>query len=434
MQKLLSLLLLAFLAACSVTPPPEKLVLKPARFADLPGWGDYENFRAVEALRESCALWLKKPEKRPATVGEMQFPAANWNLPCLMADRVQPGQTRGFFETYFQPYAVDNGRDEPDGLLTAYYEPLLHGAYQPDARYRYPVWGVPTDLVAGQPYLTHREIYEQGLHGRAEALLYVDDYVDLFFLQIQGSGRVQLPDGTITKLGFAGKNGHGYTAIGKVLIEREELPREGMSMQVLKDWLRKNPDQALDVMFTNESYVFFRLLDEKGPIGAQGVALTPEGSLAIDDAFYPYGLPFWLDTTLPDMPGIAGGQTYRQLVVAQDTGGAILGVVRGDLFMGYGEMAEALAGHMKQPVRFWLLLPRALRCTLAFPHRRPAQSPAYLGQPPRKPPQNHPYRPGPTAGWRQRRVFAAVEAIAVIIFLCVLKVFFFKKFIKSSYY
>jgi membrane-bound lytic murein transglycosylase A len=144
-----------------------------------------------------------------------------------------------------------------------------------------------------------------------------------------------------------------------VLIEREELPREGMSMQVLKDWLRKNPDQALDVMFTNESYVFFRLLDEKGPIGAQGVALTPEGSLAIDDAFYPYGLPFWLDTTLPDMPGIAGGQTYRQLVVAQDTGGAILGVVRGDLFMGYGEMAEALAGHMKQPVRFWLLLPRA---------------------------------------------------------------------------
>jgi membrane-bound lytic murein transglycosylase A len=191
----------------------------------------------------------------------------------------------------------------------------------------------------------------------------VDDPVALFFLQIQGSGRVALPDGSVVRVGYSSQNGHDYTAIGKVLIERGEIEREKISLQSIRAWLRAHPAQAAAVMDANRSYVFFRVLPG-APVGGSGVELTPGRSLAVDTAFLPYGIPLWLDTTYPtgesqNAETAAVAAPLRRLVVAQDRGGAIRGPVRGDLLWGAGVEAEDLAGRMKQRGRYWLLWPKA---------------------------------------------------------------------------
>jgi membrane-bound lytic murein transglycosylase A len=349
--------------------------LEPIGFEDLPVWPPLELEEALSAFRKSC----EKLPDGPVVAGDKTISPQAWERACRKTDFVGlQDNPMGFFTSAFQPYAaVTQGRDS--GLLTGYYEPLLYGSLTPDERFKYPVWGVPKDLAS--PYLTHREIDENGLEGRAETLLYVDDPVDLFFLHIQGSGNVQLPDGGTVQLGYAGKNGHPYTAIGRILIDRGEIPAEEMTAQRLKAWLRDHPGKAKEIMWQNESYVFFTLRDtEEHAIGAEGVPLTPEASIAVDPSHVPYGTPVYVDTTLPNPPLLSGdpstGQvevcsggedkatedeasTYQRLLVAQDTGGAIRGPLRGDLFFGPGERAEALAGAMKQSAKFYLLLPKA---------------------------------------------------------------------------
>jgi membrane-bound lytic murein transglycosylase A len=193
------------------------------------------------------------------------------------------------------------------------------------------------------------------LSGRGLELLWIEDPVDAFFLHIQGSGQVEMTDGSRVRVGFAGRNGHAYYPIGAELIRRGEIPQEQMSMQAIRAWLVAHPEEAPGLMALNESYVFFRFVDGEGPIGAQGVPLLPGRSMAVDPAFVPYGVPLWLDTTNP----IAGGTPLRRLVIAQDAGGAIKGPIRGDLFWGSGEAAGAGAGLMKQLGRWFLLLPKA---------------------------------------------------------------------------
>ena len=183
----------------------------------------------------------------------------------------------------------------------------------------------------------------------------MDSAADAFFLHIQGSGRIRLPDGSIMRVGYAGTNGHPYTAIGRELIARGAVPREKMSMQAIRGWLTANPADGARLMRTNKSYVFFRELTGDGPLGAQGVALTPERSLAVDRRLLPLGLPVWLDTAEPD------GTPFRRLMVAQDTGGAIRGAVRADVFWGPGARAADRAGKMKSPGRYWFLIPRAAK-------------------------------------------------------------------------
>jgi membrane-bound lytic murein transglycosylase A len=204
------------------------------------------------------------------------------------------------------------------------------------------------------PYPTRSEIDAGALAGKGSELLWVDDAVDAFFLHVQGSGRVVMENGQLVRLGFAGRNGHPYVAIGRELISRGAIPRERMSMQAIRAWLKANPGEASEVMALNPSFIFFRIIDGEGPIGAEGVPLTPGRSLAVDPAFVPLGLPIWLDTTDPLKPE----QPLRRLVVAQDTGSAIKGPVRGDLFWGFGETAAAKAGSMNQRGRYFLLLPR----------------------------------------------------------------------------
>ena len=211
-------------------------------------------------------------------------------------------------------------------------------------------------MVQGRliPYHNRHQIERGALRGRKLELVWVDSAADAFFLHIQGSGRIRLRDGSVLRVGYAGTNGHPYTAIGRDLIARGAILREKMSMQAIRDWMSANPAEGAALMRTNKSYIFFRELTGPGPLGAQGVALTPERSIAVDRSALPLGLPVWLDTTLPD----GAATPYRRLMVAQDTGGAIKGAVRADVFWGPGARAARMAGAMKSPGRYWFLIPR----------------------------------------------------------------------------
>ena len=352
-------------------------VLKPVSFADLPGWAGDRHSEALSALRRSCA----KPMRYPARAGggEERFGRAeDWRSVCAEARRIDAsddGAARAFFERRFRPWRVA-GKDGDTGLITGYYEPELAGARQPSDVYPVPLFTRPRDLVtvslkdfgeafdeerlAGRveegrlkPYYSRARIVDGALAGQGLEIVWVADPVEAFFLQIQGSGRVRLPDGEVLRLGYAATNGRPYTAIGRVLAARGELAIEEVSLQSIRAWLRANPARQREILDRNESYVFFRELRGEGPIGTQGVALTPGRSLAVDRRFLPLGVPLWIDTPDPLDPE----NPIRRLVVAQDTGGAIRGTVRGDLFLGAGEEAEERAGRMRSPGRYYLLLP-----------------------------------------------------------------------------
>jgi membrane-bound lytic murein transglycosylase A len=291
-------------------------------------------------------------------------------------------QARGFFEDWFQPYWVTDA-GAADGLFTGYYEPLLFGSRDAGGRYTVPLYRAPADLVrvdlgrfdpelsgysiSGRiegnqfvPYYSRAEIEAGALDGRGLELLWVDDAVDKFFLQIQGSGQVRLADGSLTRVGYAGQNGHPYRAIGRDLIELGALERAEVSLQSIRAWLEANPSSATTIMDRNRSYIFFEerrdLGPDDGPLGAQGVPLTAGRSLAVDLRHIPLGAPLWLETTVPWPEGPA---PFRHLMIAQDTGGAIDGIVRGDVFFGAGARAEAAAGRMKSGGRYAILLPKS---------------------------------------------------------------------------
>jgi membrane-bound lytic murein transglycosylase A len=359
-------------------PPAPRLTLNAVGFGELPGWAADRQSDAVDALARSCRRLTSQPKDRSlgiaGTVGD-------WVAPCSALAQVPAGDdaaARAWMEAWFQPYAAGNN-GEAEGLFTGYYEAELHGARQSGGRYTVPLYRRPDDLVmvdlgefrdelkgqriAGRvvegrlrPYEDRAAIESGALRGRGLEMLWVDDPVDAFFLQIQGSGRVMLEDGTSLRIGYAGQNGHPYVAIGRELIARGALTREAVSMPAIRDWLRANPQEADAVMNRNPSFVFFRELDGDGPVGAQGVALTPGRSLAVDRSFVPYGVPIWLDAEDP----VDGEVRVQRLLVAQDTGGAIRGPVRGDVFWGHGPEAEHRAGLMKSRGRYFLLLPKTV--------------------------------------------------------------------------
>ncbi|MDR2452473.1 MAG: murein transglycosylase A [Candidatus Accumulibacter sp.] len=379
------LFLSLFLAACatvdktppcscptaSETPRPAE-PLRPARWSDLPGWRDDDPTAAWPAFLQSCRGMAGKPH----------WPA--WRAVCEEARAVSGEDARavrGFFENRFTPYRLTNPDGSTQGLVTGYYEPLLRGSRTRAEEFDEPVFGVPPDLLSIDLSAVAPDLANQRLRGRLEGnrvlpywsraemnargwadlhpetvLLWVDDPVELFFLQIQGSGRVRLPDGSLVRLGYADQNGHPYRAIGRVLAERGEIPIEQSSMQRIKEWARANPSRLSELLETNPSYVFFREMPERGPdegpVGALGVPLTPGRSIAVDRRHVPLGAPVFLSTTAP-----ASMAPLRRLMLAQDTGGAIRGVVRADFFWGFGAEAGSQAGRMKQPGEMWVLLP-----------------------------------------------------------------------------
>ncbi|MEQ8345942.1 MAG: MltA domain-containing protein [Sneathiellaceae bacterium] len=344
--------------------PGPDLALTPSTFSSLPGWVADDHAAALPALRRSCATILRQPADRMAGPRPEFGRIGDWQPVC--ADLAAAGPldriaARQFFEDRFRPFQVA-GTDGYDGLFTGYYEASLTGARKPDAVHRHPLYRLPPELSGGKKpdgFPARAAIEAGALRGRGLELVWVDDPVDSFFLHIQGSGRVALADGTAMRVGYAGQNGHPYFAIGRALIDRGEVPKEQMSMQAIRAWLAANPDRAQALMNMNASYIFFRELDGDGPIGAQGVALTPERSLAVDRTLFAYGLPVWLDTA-GGGEAPPSGLPLRRLMVAQDTGGAIRGAVRGDVFWGHGEDAAARAGGMRDPGRMWVLVPQTL--------------------------------------------------------------------------
>ena len=335
----------------------------------LPDWNNDNLAEALPAFLLSCNA-LKT--------------AADWASACAAATQVRkadPMAARQFFESTFVPWLVHNADGGTEGLVTGYYEPLLHGSRIFGRGYRYPVYGVPPDLLVidlaesnpdlkgirlrGRmqdrkvvPYYTRAEI-ERGLaplHGRE--ILWVDDPVELFFLHVQGSGRVRLPGGETVRIGFAEHNGHPYKSIGKILVERGDLAADKASMQGIKQWAAKNTNRIAALLQLNPAYVFFRELPDSplGPIGAQGVPLTPGRSIAVDVMTTPLGAPVFLSTTSP-----LSSRPLNRLVVAQDAGTAIKGAVRADFFWGFGDEAGQSAGRMRQSGRMWVLYPRGSR-------------------------------------------------------------------------
>jgi membrane-bound lytic murein transglycosylase A len=374
---------------------PAELALRPVAFADLPGWTS-DDTGAVPALMAACRRIAAQPAETRVGPGGLAGSVRDWLGPCREAELLQRGNgavLRSYVQKWFRPYEVSNG-GHADGTFTGYYEAELRGSRSRDARYATPIYARPDDLVAvdlgdfreeldGQvvvghlvdgklvPYLTRAEIDDGALGGRGLELLWVDDPVDAFFLHIQGSGRDLMTDGRVVQVGYAANNGYPFLGNARTLIDSGELAPEDASMQAVRAWLRSHPRDARALMQRNRRYIFFQELDGEGPIGALGVALTPERSLAVDPAYIPLGAPLWLDTTWPAGTPEAG-RPLRRLMVAQDVGGAIKGAVRGDVYWGSGEAALAVAGGMKQKGRYYLLLPKTVAPKSITTARAPA--------------------------------------------------------------
>jgi membrane-bound lytic murein transglycosylase A len=349
--------LLLAVAACTTAPPRHGGTIKrdqsrwvPVDWDDLPGWNGDGVRAAWPALASSC-----------------ERPAQAWTKLCASVQREPPSSdahARAWLMKYLQPYRVEAPDGKASGLITGYYEPMLDAQRRPGGQHRVALYSPPADLATRRPYWTRQELEtvpaaRASLRGREIA--YVVDPLDALVLQIQGSGRLRItePDGSVrtVRLAYAGHNDQPYQSVGRWLIDRGELPAGQASWPAIKDWARRNPARVDELLRANPRFVFFR--EEPlpnpavGPRGAMGVPLTPGRSIAVDPRSIPYGAPVWIDTTEP-----LGSTPLRKLVLAQDTGSAIVGAVRADYFWGWGTDAAEQAGRMKQPLRMWVLWPR----------------------------------------------------------------------------
>jgi membrane-bound lytic murein transglycosylase A len=364
---------LAVFACTPRPPPPPHLTLEPARFAALPGWDRDNSAAALAAFARSCAALATAPQSTALGVAGT---AGDWQAPCAaLPQNPDDATARRFFERWFAPWQAGNNGDT-EGLFTGYYEPELRGARHPRSGFDTPLLKRPPDLVmvdlgrfrpawrgeriAGrvvggqlQPYASRTQIEQGALDRYHLPLFWVNNPVDAFFLQIQGSGRIILRDGSMVRLGYDGENGQPYVPIGRLLVERGALSKDAVSLQTIRAWIEAHPAEGRALMDDNPSYVFFRVLKGDGPVGSEGVVLTPGRSLAVDRRFVPLGVPVFLDAD----------DGLRRLMVAQDTGGAIRGPVRGDVFWGTGAAAEAQAGPMKARGQYYLLLPKSITPT-----------------------------------------------------------------------
>lgn len=379
-----ALVLALLLSACDddkPTPPPTTPTLPilgdALDWGKIPGWDKDQPQEAWPALQHNCKAIAHKD--------------AAWLTVCAAAETLPAPDAptaKAFFEQHFTPFQLFGENLKAEGLLTGYYEPLLQGSYERSERFQYPIYGVPKDMLIIDLGTLYPELKDKRVRGRlvdgnrvipyfdraaidgtdkplaGQEILWVDNKEDLFFLQIQGSGRVQLPDGSVLGVGYANQNGHPYVAIGKRLQEWGKLQPGTINMFSIKQWIRDNPTEADKLLNENPSYVFFSLREnaDAGPTGSLGVPLTAGRSLAVDKKVISLGSLMWVNTTFPD-----NGQPLQRLMFAQDTGGAIKGDLRGDFFFGTGKQAEEWAGHMKQKTQFYLLKPKGQPLETAKP-------------------------------------------------------------------
>lgn len=304
-------------------------------FPDLQGWAADNHAAALRVFRNTCG----------------DLGGRDWAALCTLAGRVKGREAaRSFFEAFFRPVLIEDGAPM---LFTGYYEPELDGSRDQGGRYRFPLYALPPEAPQGGPWLTRAEIEGGALAGRGLEIAWVDDPVEAFFLQIQGSGRVRLPDGGVLRLGYAGSNGHPYSSVGQALVARGALEPHQLSMDAIRAWVAANPPEGTALLRTNASFVFFREVSEvppgRGPLGAMNRSVTALRSLAVDPRFVPLGAPVWIEKD--------GEEPLRRLMVAQDTGSAIKGAQRADIFFGTGPRAGQRAGQVRDGGRMIVLLP-----------------------------------------------------------------------------
>ncbi|HEY6578569.1 MAG TPA: MltA domain-containing protein [Rhizomicrobium sp.] len=391
------LLLLAAAAGaslwCFLRPAPSgQLALVRIDFAALPGWSASDARPALAALRRSCAAVLRLAPNRPMGGSGYAGEVRDWRDVCAATgDAQSDGQSaRNWFETWFAPFALRMGV-EREALFTGYYEPEIDGSRTPHGQYTTPVYGLPDDLVTANlglfrpelspiritgrvtdhrldPFPTRAQIDANGLDD-APVLLYARDPISVFFLHVQGSGRARLDDGAMFRLAYAGQNGRAYTPVGRTLIAQGDLDRQHMSMQAIRGWLESHPGAARKTMESDQSYVFFRELPIGDPAlgspGSEGVPLTPETSIAVDPAIHAFGVPIFVATQAPAANPLAPPTRFAHLCIAQDTGGAIKGGLRVDIFWGFGARAESVAGRMKSTGGLYVFLPKTLAAHLS---------------------------------------------------------------------
>lgn len=352
----LSLISLVFLVGCTPSQNTHQLDLVPKTFQDLPGWDQDSQTEAIVALKNSCSALLKKSDStKMITTPQGDGTVQDWKSFCNglnQRDFQTPQDIRTYLEEQTSPYQLTmDGCDH--GTFTGYYIPILKGSRSRHGVYQTPLYRLPGKGIKYK--IPRNKIVKGALSGKKLEIVWVDDPIEAFFVQIQGTGRVRLENGEELRLSMAGQNGYPYYAIGKTLIDRGILTPETTSMQSIKSWLRNNPGQAETLMSENESYVFFKESPWTGDVvGSQNVPLTPQRSMAVDRSYISLGTPLWLDATSPS----TGHPPLQRLLVAQDTGGAIKGAVRGDYYWGVGDEAAESAGHMNAQGSLYVLLPK----------------------------------------------------------------------------
>ena len=305
------------------------------RFDQLDGWVEDDHVQALSVFLQTC----------------QDLKGSDWASLCSLAKSQDLSNARTFFELFFRPVLIEDGKD---GLFTGYFEPELDGSRYPTPRYRYPIYKQPPEARQAGRWLPRRDILTSGvMDNRGLEIAWVDDPVELFFLQIQGSGRVRLPDGQTLRVGYGGSNGHTYRSIGVELVRRGVYKSHQVSAQVIKNWVRRNPEDGTELLYHNPSYVFFRevktIRADQGPVGAMNRPVTAMRTVAVDPKYVPLGAPVWVEKD--------GADPLRRLMIAQDTGSAIKGAQRADVFFGTGDEAGQKAGKLKDPGRMLVLLP-----------------------------------------------------------------------------
>ena len=336
----------------------DKLVIEKKEYTDLKNWNNDNHEQVLDLYLQSCNKFQKKDWQNfllNTNISAEGFTKSDLKCDIARDYKNKKGRAKEFFEQYFSPFLVKNNQKE-SGLFTGYYELELKGSLTKHGKFIYPIYAKPDDLKPKQKYYSRKEIEAGKLAGRGLEIAYTDDLVRLFFLHVQGSGAVRLEDGSLLQITYDGQNGHKYYPIGRYLRHVEKIDKGKLNAEFMINYLSKYEFKAKQILDYNNSYVFFKINSKKSPIGAAGIDLTEERSLAIDRKFIPLGSLLWLETNYPD----SNYSKFNKLMIAQDTGGAIKGPIRGDIYFGHGQRAEQYAYHMQNKGRYYMLLPAGL--------------------------------------------------------------------------
>lgn len=361
LKKIIALSLLTLAVSCIypkiVIKGKGNIKLTQVDFEELNGWDKAEYRKPLLSFLNSCHKFEKMPQNRliGGQIGDIE--ARDFRDICEIAEVVKGmsnEQIRNFYQNWFTPFLVSNRSGNSDGLFTGYYEAELHGSKIKSEKYQYPIYARPSDL-GNDPYLSREQIEKGALKNKNLELLYVDDKVELFFMHVQGSGRIILPTGAVVRLSFAGKNNQPYNSISNYFLNNDLIDGDKMSANAIKNYLKNNPDKIDEALNSNPSFIFFKISNSDYAVGAQGVELTAEHSLAVDNEIIPFGFPLWVETQFKIKEG--KNDEFKKLLVAQDSGSAIKGTVRGDIFFGHGEAAEDKASSMASKGEYYIFLP-----------------------------------------------------------------------------